>query len=210
MDHRVMLHGVGERRQLIVGRQLALDEEPCHLEEGALVGELLDGIPAIPQDAFLAVNEGDGALARAGVAEARIERDRAGLVAQLRDVDADLAFRSRDHGQVESFAFVLEVDDVRGERGGHNESPGGVQRRTERSCGTLTLEEQTVCQVGQARSGNDSGVRAPTRPRRDRPGRGISRRSARDRARRPRDPRPSLLLLRYSVDAALRSPDRTE
>ena len=49
--------------------------------------ELLDGDAAVAEDAGVAVDEGDRRLARAGVHEAVVEGDEAGLRAQLRDVD---------------------------------------------------------------------------------------------------------------------------
>jgi hypothetical protein len=65
-----------------------MDQEPRHLEERAAVGQLLDRIAAIAQDPRLTVDEGDGALARAGIGVTRVVGDESGLVAQRFDVDA--------------------------------------------------------------------------------------------------------------------------
>ena len=65
-----------------VGR-VPVDQEIGDLEERALLGELLDRDAAVAQDPLLAVDEGDRALARARVRIARVERDVAGLRAQL-------------------------------------------------------------------------------------------------------------------------------
>src|SRR5699024_7187173 len=56
-----------------------------HLEVGALLGELLDGIAAVLQDAGLAVDEGHRAAARGGVDETGVVR-REGVTT----LDADL------------------------------------------------------------------------------------------------------------------------
>src|SRR5579875_2871675 len=48
-------------------RQLALDDEVGHLEVVALLGQLLDRVAAVAEDAALAVDVGDGALARGRV-----------------------------------------------------------------------------------------------------------------------------------------------
>jgi hypothetical protein len=73
VEHRPARDRALEQLELARRRQLALDQQPRHLEERALLGQFLDRVPAVPQDAALAVDEGDGALARAGVAEARVE-----------------------------------------------------------------------------------------------------------------------------------------
>ena len=59
--------------------QPAEDQEPGGLDEGGVLGELLDGDAAVAEDALLAVDEGDRARAGAGVAEAGVEGDQAGL-----------------------------------------------------------------------------------------------------------------------------------
>ena len=58
--------------QLRRGGQLAVEKEVGDLQECAILGQLLDGISAIAQDAFVAVDEGDGALARRRIQEGRI------------------------------------------------------------------------------------------------------------------------------------------
>jgi hypothetical protein len=59
--------------------QAAEDDQPRGLDERGLAGDLLDRNAAVTQDAGVAVDEGDGRLARAGVAVAVIEGDVAGL-----------------------------------------------------------------------------------------------------------------------------------
>src|ERR1022692_1140988 len=63
------LHPLLEFRR---GGQLAVEKEVRYLQECAVLGQLLDRISAIPEDPFIAVDEGDGALARRRVEERRI------------------------------------------------------------------------------------------------------------------------------------------
>ena len=73
--------------QLLFGRQLAEEQQIGHLQKGALLGQLLDGVAPIAQDALVAVDIGDLALARSRVVVARI----VGHHAELFGVDLDLA-----------------------------------------------------------------------------------------------------------------------
>jgi hypothetical protein len=61
--------------------------------------EVLDRVAAVAQDALVAVDERDRRLARARVAVAVVERDVAGLRAELADVDGRLVLRTDHHGQ---------------------------------------------------------------------------------------------------------------
>ena len=56
------------------GRQLAEEDQVRRLEVGALLGQLLDRIAAVEQDALVAVDVGDAAPARGGVLERRVVR----------------------------------------------------------------------------------------------------------------------------------------
>ena len=89
-----------ELLQLRDVRQLAVDEQVADLHEARLCRDLLDRIAAVAEDPLLAVDEGDAALARAGVREPAVNRDRASRGTKLRDVDPDLVLRSNDEGQV--------------------------------------------------------------------------------------------------------------
>ena len=57
---------VAELVELLLGRQLAVDQEVRGLEERRVlaVGELLDVVAAVAEDAFVAVDEGDRRLGR--------------------------------------------------------------------------------------------------------------------------------------------------
>ena len=72
VDQRVRHHDVHELVELAAGREFAEVEQVGHLEKAALLGQLLDRIAAVAQDALVAVDEGDAALAGRGVHEARI------------------------------------------------------------------------------------------------------------------------------------------
>ena len=63
----------------VLGRQLAVDQQVGDLEEGGLLGQLLDGVAAVLQDALVAVDVGDGAAAGGGVDEAGVVDRQAGL-----------------------------------------------------------------------------------------------------------------------------------
>ena len=65
---------------LLLGRQLAVDEEVGDLEEVGLLRELLDRVAAVLEDALVAVDEGDGRAARGGVDEAGVVGRQPGLV----------------------------------------------------------------------------------------------------------------------------------
>ena len=66
---RVVRDVVHPRVVLALRRQLAVAQQPRHLEERRLLGQLLDGISAIAQNSLVAVDEGDRAAARRRVQE---------------------------------------------------------------------------------------------------------------------------------------------
>ena len=88
--------------------QLAEDQQPGRLDEGALLGKLLDGVTPVMEHALLAVDERDLALAGPGVAVAGIERDVTGLVSQRADVDGLLVLRPGDDRQPDILAGKLQ------------------------------------------------------------------------------------------------------
>ena len=74
MQQGVPLDLVGELVQLLGGRQFTVDQQVADLDEGRLLGELLDRVAAVAQDAGVAVDVGDRRLGRRGVDEAAVER----------------------------------------------------------------------------------------------------------------------------------------
>ena len=57
------------------GRQLALEQQVGGLEEAGGLGELVDRVAAVAEDARVAVDVGDRAPAGGGVQEGRVVRD---------------------------------------------------------------------------------------------------------------------------------------
>ena len=91
VDRHVPRDAIGERGQLVLGGQLPVNQQVRDLEEGGLLGELLDGIAAVTQDPGVAVDVRDRAFARRGVHEAGIDRDQAGVAHERGDRDAVVA-----------------------------------------------------------------------------------------------------------------------
>src|SRR5665811_2188188 len=61
---------------LFAGRKFAVDQEVCHLQKCGMLGELLNGVAAVFEDSFVAVDEGNGAATGSGVGESRVvDRD---------------------------------------------------------------------------------------------------------------------------------------
>jgi hypothetical protein len=73
VEQRVVRQLRGPVRELALGRQLAIDQQVCRLDERRAVRELLDRIPAVAQDAGVAVEIGDRAAGRRGVCVPVIE-----------------------------------------------------------------------------------------------------------------------------------------
>lgn len=86
-----------EHGELVHGRQLAVDEQERHLEEGGALGQLLDRVAAVPQDALLTVEVGDRGFIGGGVAVAAVQGHQTGLSAELPDVEALVADGAVDH-----------------------------------------------------------------------------------------------------------------
>ena len=87
MHHGVARDQIAERFVLLLGRQLAIEQQIAGLHEGAALGELIDGVAAIKQHALFAVDEGDLRLAARGGGETRIVSEEAGLGVERGDVD---------------------------------------------------------------------------------------------------------------------------
>ena len=99
VHHRVARDAVVEIRLLRGGRQFAVEQQVAGLEEVAVLGQLLDRIAAIEQDAFVAVDIGDLGLAACRRGEAGIVGEHPGLAVELGDVDhvrADRALVDRE------------------------------------------------------------------------------------------------------------------
>ena len=86
VHHRVAGHAIVEVGLLRRGRQFAVEQQVAGLEEVAVLGELVDRIAAIEQDAFVAVDIGDLGFAAPGRGEAGVVGEHAGLGVELADV----------------------------------------------------------------------------------------------------------------------------
>ena len=63
---------VRPRRRVLLVRQVTVQEQPGHVQEGGVLGEFLNRVAAVAEDALVAVDEGDGAAAARGVLEGRV------------------------------------------------------------------------------------------------------------------------------------------
>ena len=114
VQHRVQLNPAGEVGQLRGAGQLAVDQQVADLDERRLLGELVDRNAAVTQDAGVAVDVGDGALASGGVDEAVVERGEAGLGQKRAERNAVVSFGRAHDLQVNLAARVPEFGGVVG------------------------------------------------------------------------------------------------
>ena len=108
VQHRVAGDVRGERLELLLIGQPAVDQKVAGLHEGRMLGELLDGDAAVAQDAFLSIEKSDRAEAGAGVHVAVVERDVPRLGAELGDVDGQLPLAALDDRQFDFFSIQLQ------------------------------------------------------------------------------------------------------
>ena len=90
--HLLVHHGVARDAVVEVGllrggRQLAIEQQVAGLQEIAVLGELLDRVAAIEQDALVAVDIGDLRFAACGRGKAGVVGEHARLGVELADVD---------------------------------------------------------------------------------------------------------------------------
>ena len=98
VDERVVRDVRGPQVELVGGRQLAVQQQVRHFEVRRLLGELLDRIPAVAQDAGVAIEVRDGARTGRGGEERRVVHPQVWVeLSKLRrrehpvgDVDSDL------------------------------------------------------------------------------------------------------------------------
>src|SRR2546426_11036434 len=80
VDERVVRDLEHPRVQLRGRRELPVQQQVRGLEKRALLGELLDRVAAVAQNAARPVDVADGALARGRVDEPRVVREQTGIV----------------------------------------------------------------------------------------------------------------------------------
>ena len=84
--------------EFLLAGQATEDQQPGDLDEIGVLGELLDGNAAIAENALVAVDEGDSALADPAIAQRGVVGNQAGLVAEAGDVDGPLALGAHEDG----------------------------------------------------------------------------------------------------------------
>ena len=87
--------------QLVGGGQLAVDQQVAGLDERRVLGQLVDRVAAVAQDAGVTVDVGDRRRARRGVGETRVEGDEIGGRQQLADVRAGRPLGRLVHRQLQ-------------------------------------------------------------------------------------------------------------
>ena len=110
--HLLVQHGViGDRglELLALGDigQIAVEQEVAGLQEVAVLGELLDGISAIEQNALVAVDIGNGRLTAGGRREAGIIGEDIGVAVETGNVDHRWADRAMVN--IELVGVAIEV-----------------------------------------------------------------------------------------------------
>ena len=86
VDHGVVGHELGEVGFLGGVGQLTVQQQVAGFHEVAVGGQLLDGVAAVQQLALVAIDVGDGGLARGGGQETRVVGEHAGLGIELADI----------------------------------------------------------------------------------------------------------------------------
>ena len=151
---RVRAHVVLPPVELLGGRQLPLEQEIRRLEEARLLGELLDRVAAVAEDACVAVDVGDRAATRGRIQEGGVEREQA----ELREIGGtDRAVLDRER----VLAAGPVVDD--GQRPGR-----GGRFRYERSHETSinSFGNDVNSSTPWSRTTARSSIRIPPRPSR--------------------------------------------
>jgi hypothetical protein len=91
VEHRVQRDLARPRLELGLRRQFAKEDEVRRFEEVAPLGQLLDRITPVLEDAFVAVDVRDAAPARRGVLKRRVVRHQAEVVACGLDLRRSMA-----------------------------------------------------------------------------------------------------------------------
>ena len=109
-----------------------------------MLGQLLDRVAAVAQDPLLAVEEGDGARAGAGVAVPGVEGDQPGIAAEPGDVDRVVALGAVNDRQLELLGTDAERCRVGARRriGGHASSSSTAARSSSSSCVVASIFER--------------------------------------------------------------------
>ncbi len=106
VQHGVARDALLELFELGGVRQFAVQQQVADFQEVGLGGQLVDGIAAVQQDAFIAVDIGQARFAGRRGGEAGIEGEGAGAAVQLADVDDVRAGRAGEDGKLNGLVLV--------------------------------------------------------------------------------------------------------
>ncbi len=109
VDQAVVRQLSSKFRQLFGIRQVAVQQQPGNFDKVGLLCQLFDGVSAITQNPFFAINECDRAVARSGAGEGGINSNGPGLRSQLANVDADFAFTAGNHREFVIFSIQRKI-----------------------------------------------------------------------------------------------------
>ena len=108
VQQRVVADPLVERFQLGGRGQVAVDQQVGNFQEAGVLGQLLDRVAAVAQDAGIAVDVGDGRGGGRGVHETGVKGDGAGLLQQLGNVVAFVSFYNLDAREFELAAGMAQ------------------------------------------------------------------------------------------------------
>ena len=111
--HLLVHHGMAQHHLVKVFAllrigQLTLDQQVTHIQKIAMLGQLLDGVAAVQQLALVAIDVGDGGLARGCGQEARIIGEHAGFTIELANVDHVRSDGAAIHRQLHTGCTIAE------------------------------------------------------------------------------------------------------
>src|SRR5207247_10212661 len=113
VQQSVPLNLLGEIRELLGSRQLAVDQQIADFQEIRALSELLNGIPAIAQNPGITVDIANLGGAGSGVHKAGIEGNQAGVRRQFSEFDNRCTFGCWKHIELRLAARQRKPDGSR-------------------------------------------------------------------------------------------------
>jgi hypothetical protein len=110
LQERVDANLVGEILELLGGGQLVVHQEVGDLEERRPLGQLLDRVTAVAENAGVTIDVGDRRRGRSSVHKTLVEGDEAGLLEEGADVDAARALDRLAYRHRQLATRVVELD----------------------------------------------------------------------------------------------------
>lgn len=99
-----------ELRQLVLSRQVALNQQVGHLVKGGVLSQIRDVITTVAENAFLTINKGDLGLGGTGRCITRVEGHQASLVTELANIEAGVTLRGLLNVHLVLAAGVLQYN----------------------------------------------------------------------------------------------------